>query len=58
MIQIFAHLPGQQKVAVEERSQARRGESTNKRIEFGDPGPLSQSIQCTPHSQRSRGSPS
>ena len=38
MIEAFAHLPEQQKVAVEEWSQVLRGESSHKTLEFGDPG--------------------
>jgi PAS domain S-box-containing protein len=37
MAEVFAHMPEQQKVALEEWSQALRGETTNKTIEFGDP---------------------
>ena len=38
MVDVFAHMPEQQKIAVEEWSQVLRGESTNKTIGFGDPG--------------------
>jgi PAS domain S-box-containing protein len=38
MVEVFAHMPEQQKIAVEEWSQVLRGESTSKTIEFGDPG--------------------
>ncbi len=38
MAEAFADLPEQQKFALEEWSQPLRGESTNKTIEFGDPG--------------------
>ncbi|MBP1717992.1 MAG: sensory transduction histidine kinase [Deltaproteobacteria bacterium] len=37
MIDVFAHMPEQQKIAVAEWSQVLRGESTNKTLEFGDP---------------------
>jgi PAS domain S-box-containing protein len=37
MVEVFAHMPEQQKIAVEEWSQVLRGESTSKTIEFGDP---------------------
>ncbi len=37
MLDVFAHLPEQQKVLLEEWSQVLRGESTNKILEFGDP---------------------
>jgi nitrogen fixation negative regulator NifL len=38
ILDVFAHLPNQQKVVEEEWSQVLHGESTNKTIEFGDPG--------------------
>jgi nitrogen fixation negative regulator NifL len=38
ILDTFAHLPDQQKVVREEWSQVLRGESTNKVLEFGDPG--------------------
>ncbi len=38
MMDLFADMPEQQKVAVEEWSRALRGENVSQRIEFGDPG--------------------
>jgi PAS domain S-box-containing protein len=38
MLDAFTNLPEQQKVIAEELSQVLRGESTNKVLEFGDPG--------------------
>jgi PAS domain S-box-containing protein len=37
MVDIFAHMPEQQAVAVNQWSQALHGESSERRIEFGDP---------------------
>jgi PAS domain S-box-containing protein len=37
MIEVFVHLPEQQKVLIEEWSQVLRGEITNKTLMFGDP---------------------
>jgi len=37
MVDVFAHMPTQQEIAVREWSQVLRGESTSKTIEFGDP---------------------
>jgi PAS domain S-box-containing protein len=38
MVDLLAGLPEQQEIAVREWSQVLRGESTNKTMEFGDPG--------------------
>jgi nitrogen fixation negative regulator NifL len=38
MLDVFAHLPEQQQIVEQEWSQVLRGESTNKVLEFGDPG--------------------
>jgi len=38
MVDVFAHLPEQRDIAVREWSQALNGESTNRTLEFGEPG--------------------
>ena len=38
MVEVFAHLPEQQRIAVERWSRTLRGQSSSYMIEFGDPG--------------------
>ena len=38
MVELFAHLPEQQKIALEEWSHPLRGERTDRTLAFGDPG--------------------
>ena len=42
MVELFAHMPEQQKIAVREWSRVLRGESTRKTLEFGDPSHYSR----------------
>ena len=37
MVDVFAHMPEQQKIAIREWRRVLKGESTNQRIQFGDP---------------------
>ena len=54
MLDTFAHLPDQQQIVEQEWTQVLNGESTNKVLEFGDPGQYQSSLQCASHTHLGR----